>query len=63
MNSSGDFSSIQKQQSLNDSNLFGDKEINPDKKVRKKKLSEDFEKIQEKSKYSFVVDWQIPEPF
>jgi hypothetical protein len=43
--------------------LFGDSKLNPDTKARKKKLSENFEKIQKESKYSFVVDWQIPEPF
>lgn len=63
MKNSGDLSNIQKQQSLNDSNLFGSNKLNPDKIVRKKKLSENFEKIQKESKYSFVVDWQIPEPF
>lgn len=61
MKASGDFSNIQKQQLFDDSNLFGGNELNPDNKVRKKKLSEDFEKTQKGSKYSFVVDWQIPE--
>jgi hypothetical protein len=63
MKSSGDFSNVQKQRSLNDGNLFEGNKLNPDKKGRKKKQSENFEKIQKESKYSFVVDWQIPEPF
>lgn len=63
MNSSGGFSNIQKQQSLNDSNLFAGNKLNPDKKVRKKKRLENLDKVQKESKYSFVVDWQIPESF
>ncbi len=63
MKTSRDFSDIQKQQFLNDSNLFESNKLNPDNKVSKKKLSENFEKNQKESKYSFVVDWQIPESF
>lgn len=59
MKGNGDPSNIQKQQFFNDSNLFEDK-LKPDSKVRKK-LSENIEKIPKESKYSFVVDWQIPE--
>lgn len=63
MNSNGDFSDIQKQQFLDESNLFEGNKLNPDNKVRKKKRSENVEKILKESKYSFVVDWQIPESF
>lgn len=61
MKSSGDFSNIQKQQFLNESNLFESNKLNTDNKVHKKNLSENLEKIREESKYPFVVDWQIPE--
>ena len=61
MNASRDFSNIQKQQLLDDSNLFGGKELNPDYYARKKKLLENFENILKESKYTFVVDWQITE--
>jgi|GEM_PF-5243286 len=60
MKSIGENSNIQNQQFLNDSNLLEGNILNPDNKVRKKKLSENFEKIPKESKYSFVVDWQIP---
>jgi hypothetical protein len=60
MKTSGDSSSIQNQQFLNDSNLFEGNKLNPDTKVRKKKLSENFERILKESN-SFVVDWQITE--
>ena len=60
MKASGDFSNIQKQQLPDDNNLFGGNELNPDYYARKKKLLENFEKIRKESKYTFVVDWQIP---
>ena len=61
MKANGDFSKIQKQQLLDDNNLFGGNELNPDYYARKKKLLQSFEKILKESKYTFLADWQITE--
>jgi hypothetical protein len=61
MKTSRDYFNIQKQLFVDDSNLIGDNELSPDYDARKKNLFEKFEKIRKESKYSFVVDWQIPE--
>lgn len=61
MKTIGDFSNIQEQQFPEDSNLYEGNRLSPDYDAGKKNLSESFEKIRKESKYSFVVDWQIPE--
>lgn len=61
MKTSMDYFNIQKQQLHDDSNLFEGNKLSPDYDDRIKNLSKNFEKIQNVSKYSYVVDWQIPE--